>query len=134
MTIMLIVCVASEKCEILMARHVRAARALLDWTQADLARRAKVVRRTIVAVETGRVRCQPRKVEAMLAAFRAAGVEFVFGKDGVVSLVDSSSRLTAAAGSDKFDPTYQATDSRIAKARGRSLLTMRVSGRRRAAG
>ncbi len=67
--------------ETLKPRHVRAARALLDWTQEDLAQRACVVRRTIVAIETGSARCRPRKIQAMLAAFKAAGVDFAFGPE-----------------------------------------------------
>jgi DNA-binding XRE family transcriptional regulator len=134
MTIMLIVCGASEKLEYLKPQHVRAARALLDWTQTDLARRANVVRRTIVAVETGNARCQPRKIQAVLAAFEAAGVDFVFGTDGVVALVDGSSRPKASTELEGLRHDGCGSDDRTSVNGRRSLLTVRVNGRRRTAG
>ncbi|WP_456014870.1 helix-turn-helix transcriptional regulator [Methylorubrum populi] len=125
-----IVCHASEKFLELAPRHFRAARVLLDWTQEHLAQRAKVVRRTIVAVETGRGRSQPRKVQALLDAFRSAGVEFKFEPSGAISIIDASTRSESDAPSAKRCATL--VDG-AARARlgddGRVLLNTRVSGR-----
>ncbi|WP_132254935.1 helix-turn-helix transcriptional regulator [Methylobacterium segetis] len=70
------------------ARHLRAARTLLDWTQDDLAARAKLVRRTIVAIETDRSKPRNRTLKAIVRAFSDAGVEFECGEDGRVKIVD----------------------------------------------
>lgn len=78
---------ASDDFNFLRARHFRAARVLLDWTQEELARKACVVRRTIVMLETGGCRTQPRKVGAVL---RAAGISFVGRSNGEVSLTDAN--------------------------------------------
>lgn len=135
MTIMPIVRIASENFGILKARHVRAARALLDWTQEDLAKRASVVRRTIVSVETGSSRCRPCKIQAMLAAFKAAGIDFVFGPDGVVSLIDSTSNPLPTFGSEAIHFGEGNSGAPASTARpAESPLNTRVSGRRRNAG
>lgn len=135
MTIMPILSIASENLGTLKPRHVRAARALLDWTQEDLAKRACVVRRTIVAIETGSARCQPRKIQAMLAAFKAAGVDFAFGPDGVVSLIDSTSNRLPPFESEAIRVSEEKSVSPISTARSaKSLLDTRVTGRRRTAG
>lgn len=86
---------ASEKFDFLRARHFRAARVLLDWTQDELARKARVVRRTIAMLEAGVGRTQPRKVEAVLAALAAGGIRFARGSDGEVNLIDDNARLEA---------------------------------------
>ena len=82
----------SDNLDFLRARHLRAARVLLDWTQDELARNACVVRRTIVMLETGGCRTHPRNVRAVLAALQAAGVRFACTVDGEVSLTEAISR------------------------------------------
>lgn len=79
---------ASRELDFLQARHFRAARALLDWTQDELARKARVVRRTIVMLESGECRTQPRKVQAVLAALGSGGIRFARSSDGEISLID----------------------------------------------
>ncbi|WP_371688505.1 helix-turn-helix transcriptional regulator [Methylorubrum sp. Q1] len=108
----------SENFNFLGARHFRAARVLLDWTQEDLARNARVVRRTIAMLESGDCRTQPCKVRAVLAALQAAGISFKCGADGKVSLIDAN----AHAGVDRAPP-------RCGSGRSERLRT-RVSGRR----
>lgn len=83
---------ASEDFNFLRARHFRAARVLLDWTQEELARKAGIVRRTIVMLESGECRTQPRKVRAVLAALQAGGISFACSVDGEVSLTDENSK------------------------------------------
>jgi DNA-binding XRE family transcriptional regulator len=109
---------ASENFDFLRARHFRAARVLLDWTQDELARKACVVRRTIVMLESGGCRTQPRKVEAVLTALGAAGIRFACNGDGEVSLVDGSARL------DRVHPRARRDADKDGK------LRTRVSGRR----
>jgi DNA-binding XRE family transcriptional regulator len=112
---------ASENLDYLRSRHLRAARVLLDWTQDELARRARVVRRTIVMLESGGCRTQPRKVQAVLAALEAGGIRFACGDEGEVSLIDGNARLSADSG-----------PVRRGAAREEKLRT-RISGRRPAA-
>ena len=97
-TIMHIGSNARENLEFLRARHFRAARVLLDWTQDELARKARVVRRTIVILESGGCRTQPRKVQAVLAALGAGGIRFSCSDEGEVSEIDGNARLGAVPG------------------------------------
>jgi transcriptional regulator with XRE-family HTH domain len=55
----------------------RAARALLNWSQADLAERARVARVTVAAAEAPAGRVAPASLRALAAALEAAGVRFV---------------------------------------------------------
>jgi transcriptional regulator with XRE-family HTH domain len=58
----------------------RAARALLDWTQENLAKESKVSKRTILHFEKASGR-QPLRIslDAIQRALEAAGVEFTNG-------------------------------------------------------
>ncbi len=67
--------ISSEQC--------RAARALLDWSQQDLASRAKVARKTIADFELGQVRPYPRTLRDVVAALEDAGVAFLPAEDQV---------------------------------------------------
>lgn len=109
---------ASENLDFLSARHFRAARVLLDWTQDELARNARVVRRTIVMLESGDGRTRSCNVRAVLAALRAGGVTFAQGDDGKVSLTDEK------AGAGEVQAPNRRGSGRM------SLLKTRVSGRR----
>jgi DNA-binding XRE family transcriptional regulator len=55
----------------------RAARGLLDWTQADLADAADVCRSTVRDFEKDRHGLQRASASAIVAAFEAAGVELL---------------------------------------------------------
>jgi len=55
----------------------RAARALLDWTQADLAAFSGVSSDTVGNFEAGRISPRPASLREMGAAFEAAGVIFI---------------------------------------------------------
>jgi DNA-binding XRE family transcriptional regulator len=52
----------------------RAGRALVKWTQAELAEAAGVGKRTIEAFEAGRDSFHPRTIDAIRSAIRSAGV------------------------------------------------------------
>ncbi len=67
--------ITSEQC--------RAARALLDWSQQELARRAKVARKTIADFELGLVRPYPRTLRDVVAALEEAGVSFLPPEDRI---------------------------------------------------
>ena len=55
----------------------RAARGLLDWTQSDLKKHSGVAKKTIVDFERGTTKPYGRTLEALIAAFEAAGIEFI---------------------------------------------------------
>ncbi len=55
----------------------RAARALLDWTQDDLAARAEVSRSTVRGFEGGQHDMQRATTAAIRRAFEAAGIVFL---------------------------------------------------------
>jgi transcriptional regulator with XRE-family HTH domain len=60
--------------------QVRAARALLDWTQDDLAKAAKIALPTVKRYETGTRTPIPVIMAAIIRAIEAAGV--IFENDG----------------------------------------------------
>lgn len=62
--------------------QVGAARALLGWSQADLARAAGLARSTITAFEAASRPPFDSVRNAIRSALERAGVAFVFGKDG----------------------------------------------------
>ncbi len=71
---------------IISGRHVRAARALLGWAQAELARRSKVALRTIRRMEDfdGPVSARTDTLGRVVAVLEKAGIEFLDdGKPGV---------------------------------------------------
>ena len=58
----------------------RAARALLDWSQVDLVEHSGVTQKTITDFERGVTRRPYRRtIEAIVATFEAAGIEFIRG-------------------------------------------------------
>lgn len=65
----------------------RAARALLGWTQAGLADKAGIARRTVAHFEVGRRALLARTRQDIMVAFEQAGIEFVWavatGGEGV---------------------------------------------------
>ena len=57
----------------------RAARALLAWSQEDLVRHSKITKKTIADFERGATTPRPQTLDQILAAFEAAGIEFLNG-------------------------------------------------------
>jgi transcriptional regulator with XRE-family HTH domain len=55
----------------------RAARALLDWSQSDLVEHSGVSPKSITDYERGLTRPYGRTLTAIVAAFEAAGIEFI---------------------------------------------------------
>ncbi len=66
------------------SEQVRAARALLRWEQKDLAESSKISLPAIKKMETvrGPLAAQARSMQAIIAAFAAAGVEFIAENGG----------------------------------------------------
>jgi predicted transcriptional regulator len=65
-------------------RQLKAARALLDWSQTDLARESGVSLPTIGRIEMvdGELGGKPETAEKLIAALERAGVVFVDEKEG----------------------------------------------------
>jgi transcriptional regulator with XRE-family HTH domain len=72
--------------------QVKAARALLGWTQADLADRANLGTATIADFERGKRRPYPATVAAIVAALAAEGVRLIPALGGGIMLTASSTR------------------------------------------
>ena len=60
----------------------RAARALLEWTQQDLARETKISVVTIAKFEKRRARLKDSTAQLFRLAFERAGVEFIESEGG----------------------------------------------------
>lgn len=56
--------------------QIRAARALLDWSQQELAARSGIGRRTVAAYEIGGDRVTEASITGMSDALMAAGISF----------------------------------------------------------
>lgn len=69
--------VADRVAGMIKAEHVRAGRALLDWTQRELARRAQLGLSTVRDYEAGRRIPLPENLEAMRRTMEAAGLQFL---------------------------------------------------------
>jgi transcriptional regulator with XRE-family HTH domain len=67
----------------LLPEQCRAARALLDWQQRDLAQHSKVSRKSIADFERGRTMPWPRTLDDLREAFEAAGIEFLDDVAGI---------------------------------------------------
>jgi DNA-binding XRE family transcriptional regulator len=61
------------------AAQLRGARAMLQWTSVDLAKRSCIHRRTIRKLEKGEAQPQRKTLAAIVSALSAAGVEFAGG-------------------------------------------------------
>ncbi|TCH97632.1 XRE family transcriptional regulator [Roseococcus sp. SYP-B2431] len=61
------------------AAQLRAARALVNWSQEQLAQASEIPKRTIARMELGQGAPQRRTVSALRAALESAGVVFVPG-------------------------------------------------------
>jgi len=70
----------------------RAARALLNWTQDDLAAHAKITQKTIADFERGATHPHAQTLAKIAAAFEAAGIEFLNGERPGVRFTKRSRR------------------------------------------
>ncbi len=67
----------------ILPEQCRAARALLDWSQQDLARRAKVARKTVADFELRQVTPYARTLRDVVEAFESAGISFLAAEENV---------------------------------------------------
>ena len=70
----------------MMPTQCRAARALLNWTQAELAEKAAVAKQTLTDFERGARQPYPRTLADIRAALERAGIEFTNGDSPGVRL------------------------------------------------
>lgn len=63
----------------LLIQQIKAGRALLDWSQADLGKHAGLSKTAITNIESGRFRPTVRTLDAIKVACEAAGLEFIEG-------------------------------------------------------
>jgi DNA-binding XRE family transcriptional regulator len=79
-------------------RQIKAARALLGWTQKDLANYAGVAAPTVARIEAveGELRASGHTAARILRAFRAAGILFASDADGE-AVTTSPTVLTSTA-------------------------------------
>jgi DNA-binding XRE family transcriptional regulator len=75
--------------EMMSPAQCRAARAMLQWSQSELARRAKVARKTIADFEQQTRALRRRTRNAITGTIEAAGVHFVWDDDGQVVCVEA---------------------------------------------
>lgn len=61
------------------ANQLRSARALLNWTQQDLAKRSGVSEDSIREIESGKAEPRKNTLHALIRAIDDAGVNFIMG-------------------------------------------------------
>ena len=69
------------------AKQSRAARALLNWSQADLARASGLGWATVARLERSAHNTREEKAQAIQTALEAAGIEFIERDDGAVGVL-----------------------------------------------
>jgi predicted transcriptional regulator len=69
------------------AARVRAARAVLGWSQTELAKRAAVTQRAIYRIEKGVVRPREKTESSILKAFSDAGLRFELQLNGGFKMI-----------------------------------------------
>jgi DNA-binding XRE family transcriptional regulator len=90
------------------AAQLRAARGLLDWTRADLAKAANISPETVKNIEHGTFRPQENTAEAIVRAFAAHDVIFMENQ-GVQLQRDRVTKFEGIEGFRKFmDDVYEA--------------------------
>ena len=70
--------------------EIRAARTLLGWSKTDLAEHARINRRTVANIETGKHAPSPSILLSIQRAFAAAGIEFVDGSPTLTATLTPS--------------------------------------------
>jgi transcriptional regulator with XRE-family HTH domain len=75
------------------AAQIRAARALLNWSQGDLAERAGISKQSVNRIENGSMDARFSTMTALNDAIRGAGVEMGEDTNGVIRLTITRDRL-----------------------------------------
>ena len=71
--------------------QIRAGRALLDWSQAELARRAGIGVATLKRIESSAAPVSDDHQARIVAAFKAAGIEFISDNEGLQGVLHRGS-------------------------------------------
>ncbi|MEZ0221947.1 MAG: helix-turn-helix transcriptional regulator [Tardiphaga sp.] len=74
---------------------MRTGRALLGWSQDDLARRAGVQRQVVSSYENGTRTPHPANLECLVRALREAGVTEITKRDGSAGVIATARTLLA---------------------------------------
>jgi len=82
---------------LLLAAQMRAARAVLGWSQTELGKRAKVTQRAIYRLEKAAVRARHQTELQINQAFKDAGVEFLELPNGGFEMIVPSQLVTNSA-------------------------------------
>ncbi|WP_244507737.1 helix-turn-helix transcriptional regulator [Methylobacterium phyllostachyos] len=82
---------------------IRAGRALLGWSQEDLARHSKVSRQIIALYENGARVPHSANLERLVEALHSAGVTEVRRKDGSAGVIASGAALEAQRSVERSD-------------------------------
>ncbi len=75
------------------AAQIRAARALLNWSQGDLAERAGISKQSVNRIENGSMDARFSTMTALNDAIRGAGVEMGEDTNGVIRLTSTRDKL-----------------------------------------
>lgn len=75
------------------AAQIRAARALLNWSQGDLAERAGISKQSVNRIENGSMDARFSTMTALNDAIRGAGVEMGEDTNGVIRLTITRDKL-----------------------------------------
>jgi DNA-binding XRE family transcriptional regulator len=67
--------------------QIRAARALANWSQNDLASAAGLSRRTLISIEAGAIPLEGQYLRDLVAAFERVGVEFISLTGGAYGVI-----------------------------------------------
>jgi len=67
--------------------QIRAARALLGWSQRDLADKSLLSETAILKLETERADSRTSTLMKARGALESAGIEFIFRSDGAIGVV-----------------------------------------------
>jgi transcriptional regulator with XRE-family HTH domain len=96
----------------LLPAQVRAARALLGWSQQELASQASVATSTVADFERSQRSPVPNNLEAMRSALEGAGISFPVG--GAVAGPTPSIRLRSNVTSERLKPVRWVTETDLA--------------------
>jgi transcriptional regulator with XRE-family HTH domain len=91
------------------ATQLRGARAMLQWTSTDLAKRSGIRRRTIRKLEKDEAQPQRKTLAAIVGALSAAGVEFIgaeFSSPAVNAKTELCSTLKRAGAEPASAPRW----------------------------
>lgn len=105
--------------------QIRAARALLNWSQAELAKYSGLARPTIVKIETETQAPELKSLEKIISAFQTAGVEF--GLDESVSRKNQDVKIYR--GIDEFPKFFEELYNHV-KASGGMIVVSNVDERK----